>query len=251
MEKTEGIVLRAIDYGETNKIVTLLTAKYGKIAVLAKGANKPQSRFFSVCQPFVHGQWLVYGGNSGMFSASQAEVLDSFRAIREDLYLSAYAVCMAELADLIFVEREPIPGSFPLLLHMFRHLVAGKDPDILLRIFESKMWFAAGIQPNLTECAHCGNRLDVAVRFSIRLAGPLCQPCHEADPIAIWMKPATHKLLRLFQIVDIARLGQVKVGEDVKLQLDKIHRQYLEEQGGISLKSRQFLDQLNKYGLHH
>lgn len=249
MEKTEGIVLRATDYGETNKIVTLLTAKFGKIAVLARGANKPQSRLSSVSQPFVHGQWLLYGGNAGMFSVSQADLVNSFRAVREDLYLSACAAGMIELADRVLEERQPYPGAFRLLLKMLEHLAAGKDPDILLLIFEMKMFHAAGIQPDLGHCGHCGKPLDSAIRFSVRQGGPLCPQCHDSDPHAVWMKPAAYKLLRLFQTVDTARLGNIRVGQEVKQQLDKIHRQYLEEHGGIRLKSRQFLDQLIKYGL--
>lgn len=249
MEKTEGIVLRAIDYGETNKIVTLLTVKYGKIAVLAKGANKPQSRLVSVTQPFVHGHWLLYGGNSGMFSVSQAEVIDSFRIIKGDLNRSAYAACLAELSDRVMEERTPYPGAFQFLLHMFQHLSDGKDPEVLLRIAEMKILYAAGIQPDLTRCAHCGRQLDTAVRFSVRQGGPLCGQCHESDPYAMWIKPPVLKLMRLFQGIDISRLGVINVGDDVKQQLDKLQRQYLEEQGGIYLKSRQFLDQLNKYGL--
>ncbi|MFC4767966.1 DNA repair protein RecO [Effusibacillus consociatus] len=249
MDKTEGIVLRAIDYGETNKIVTVLTAKYGKIAVLAKGANKPQSRLVSVSQPFVHGHWLLFGGNSGMFSVSHADVINPFRPIREDIFLSTYAACMTELTDRVLEERIPYPGAFQFLLHMLHYLAEGKDPDVLLRIFETKMLYAAGIQPNLEQCSFCGKSIDSVIRFSIRQGGPLCQQCHDSDPYAVRLKPAALKLMRLFQIIDPARLGNISIGEDVKHQLDKILRQYLEEQGGIYLKSRQFLDQLNRYGL--
>ncbi|GAX91509.1 DNA repair protein RecO [Effusibacillus lacus] len=249
MDKTEGIVLRAINYGETNKVVTLLTAKYGKVAVLAKGANKPQSRLVPVSQPFVHGTWLLYGGNTGMFSVSHADLLNSFRPIREDLFLSAYAACMTEITDRVLEERQAYPGSFHLLLQMLGYLVEGKDPEVLLRIYESKMFFVAGIQPNLARCGNCGNMLQSSVRFSIQAGGPLCDQCRETDPYAVWMKPATFKLLRLFQEIDVSRLGSINVGNDVKQQLGKIHKQYLEEHAGIHLKSKQFLDQLHKYGL--
>lgn len=249
MNKTEGIVLRAIDYGETNKIVTLLTPRYGKIAVLAKGANKPQSRLASVSQPFTLGQWLLYGGHAGMASVSQADLMESFRGIREDLHRSAYAACMAELTDRVVGEREPYPGVFQFLLHMFHGLQEGKEPTVLLQIFEMKMLFAAGIQPDLRHCAHCGQPIDRSVRFSVRFSGPLCQACHETDPYAIWMKSPVLKLLRLFQQIDLARLGKIDLSEEVTQQLDRILRQYMEEQGGIYLKSRQFLDQLDKYQL--
>jgi DNA repair protein RecO (recombination protein O) len=242
-------VLRSTDYGETNKIVTLLTSKYGKMAVLAKGANKPKSRLAAVAQPFCHGDWLFYGGTSGMPSVSQADVVSSFRGIREDIYQSAYAACMAELTDRILVDREPYTGVFPLLLHVFQALNDGKDGEVLLRLFEMKMLYAAGIQPDLDHCANCGRQISDSVRFSVRYAGALCPDCHDADAYAVWMKPAAFKLLKLFQKIDPSRLGTINVHEDVKQQLDKITRQYLEEHGGFYLKSRRFLDQLDKYQL--
>lgn len=242
-------MLRATDYGETNKIVTLLTSKYGKLAVMAKGANKPKSRLAAVAQPFCHGDWLYYGGSAGMPSVSQADVINSFRGIREDIYQSAYAACMAELTDRVVLEREPFAGVFPLLLRMFEALNQGKDGEVLLRLFEVKMMYAAGIQPDLYHCANCGRAISESVRFSVRHAGPLCQDCHESDPHAVWMKPAAFKLLKLFQQIDAGRLGTINVHADVKQQLDKITRNYLEEHGGFYLKSRRFLDQLDKYQL--
>lgn len=249
MEKTEGIVLRAIDYGETNKIVTLLTSRYGKIAALAKGANKPQSRLASVSQPFMLGHWFLYGGHSGMASVSQADLIESFRGIREDLHRSAYASCMAELTDRVIEEREPYPGVFQLLLHMFHSLQDGKDPSVLLQIFQIKMLSAAGIQPDLQHCADCGKPIESSIRFSIRFSGPLCHDCQDADSHGIWMKPNILKLLKLFQQIDITRLGKIDLSEEVKRQSDRVIRQYVEEQGGIYLKSRLFLDQLDKYQL--
>lgn len=50
--KSEGIVLRTTDYGETNKIVTLLTREHGKIGVMARGAKKSNSRLSAISQPF-------------------------------------------------------------------------------------------------------------------------------------------------------------------------------------------------------
>lgn len=59
LTKCEGIVLRTNDYGETNKIVTLLTREHGKIGVMARGAKKPNSRLSAVSQPFLYGSFLM------------------------------------------------------------------------------------------------------------------------------------------------------------------------------------------------
>jgi len=249
MKKVEGIVLRTVDYGENNKIITLLSAHYGKVAVMARGARKPQSPLRAVSQPFTYGSYLLMIGDKGMGTAAQAEVLDSFREIREDLIKSAYAAYLAELADRFTEEREPSQGMFLLLHTLFTYIADGKDPEVLARLCEVKVLDLAGIRPELHQCAHCGRPLQTSIRFSLALGGPLCGECHGADERAVWMKPVTLKLLQTFQMMDVRRLGEISVGPDVKRQLNKVLRGYLDEYSGVQLRSRSFLEQLHKYEL--
>lgn len=96
--KSEGIVLRTTDYGETNKIVTLLTREHGKIGVMARGAKKSNSRLSAISQPFLYGTFLIQS-STGLGTLQQGEMIESMRAIREDLFLTAYAAYMTELMD--------------------------------------------------------------------------------------------------------------------------------------------------------
>jgi DNA repair protein RecO (recombination protein O) len=250
MKKVEAIVLRTVDYGESNKILTLLSDTHGKFGALARGAKKPQSQLTSVSQPFAYGSYLVtLGEGRGMGTIIQAELIESFRAIREDLYKAAYASYLVELADRFVEEREPSQGVFLLVLTMLTYLAEGKDPEILARLCEMKMLDLAGIRPELFHCANCFKPVEQAIRFSILFGGPLCGDCHQADERAIWMKPITLKLLRTFQGMDVRRLGEIRVGDDVRRQLGKILKQYLDEYSGVTFKSRAFLEQLHKYEL--
>ncbi|MCX7570831.1 DNA repair protein RecO [Tumebacillus sp. DT12] len=249
MNKVEAIVLRTVDYGETHKILTLYSAQMGKIAALARGAKKPRSDLAAVCQPFTYGTFLLYiGERQGMGTISQAEVLDSFRAIREDLFKAAYASYVAELTDRFCADREPSPSLFLLLQTVLHYLTdEDKDPEVLVRLYETKMLDLAGIRPELYHCAHCFRPVETSIRFSILHGGPLCGACHQSDERAVWMKPVTLKLMQTFQGMDVRRLGQTRVGDDVKRQLNKILRQYLDEYSGVQFRSRGFLDQLHKY----
>lgn len=249
MKKVEAIVLRTIDYGESHKILTLLTATFGKIAVMARGAKRPASQLGSISQPFTYGSYLLIIGDRGMGTVSQAESIDSFRKIREDLFKTAYASYMMELVERFTEEREPSAGLFLLALTLLSYLADGKDPDILLRLAEIKMLDYAGIRPELFHCASCGRKVESAVRFSIIHGGPLCGDCQQSDERAIWIKPATLRLLQTFQAMDVRRLGEINVGEDVRRQMKTIMRQYYDEYSGAQLRTRAFLDQLHKYEL--
>ncbi|MFD2171088.1 DNA repair protein RecO [Tumebacillus lipolyticus] len=250
MKKVDAIVLRTVDYGESNKILTLLSDTHGKFGAMARGAKKPQSQLNSVSQPFVHASYMItIGEGRGMGTIMQAELYDSFRTIGEDLFKAAYASYVVELADRFVEEREPSRGVFLLILTLLTHLAEGKDPEILVRLCEMKMLDLAGIRPELFHCAHCFRQLEQSIRFSIKHGGPLCGDCHHADERAIWMKPVALKLLQTFQTMDVRRLGEVKVGDDVRRQLGKIMKQYLDEYSGVSFRSRTFLEQLHKYDL--
>ena len=72
--KWEAIVLKARAYGESNKIVTLLTREAGKVATMARGAKKPSSRLASVTQPFTYGMFMVQH-HTGMGTLQQGEHL--------------------------------------------------------------------------------------------------------------------------------------------------------------------------------
>lgn len=250
MKKVEAIVLRTVDYGESNKILTLLSDTQGKIGAMARGAKKPQSQLSSVSQPFAYGTYMIaIGEGRGMGTIIQAELNESFRAIREDLFKAAYASYVVELADRFVEEREPSQGVFLLVLTLLSHLADGKDPEIVVRLCEMKMLDLAGIRPELYHCAHCFQPVEQALRFSIMHGGPLCGNCHSSDERAIWIKPVTLKLLRTFQAMDVRRLGEVKVGDDVRRQLGKVLKHYIDEYSGVTFKSRAFLEQLHKYDL--
>ena len=76
--KWEGIVLKVRAYGESNKIITLLTREAGKVATMARGAKKPSSRLASVTQPFTYGVFMVQH-HTGMGTLQQGEHLNSMR----------------------------------------------------------------------------------------------------------------------------------------------------------------------------
>lgn len=243
--KWEGIVIRTIDYGESSKILTLYTREHGKVGIMARGAKKPKSRLAAVSQLFTHGFYLCRFGGQGMAELSQGEILSSYRSLRENLTSTAYAAYMAELLDRLTMDREPNPFLFQLLSLTFRYLDEGRDPEILCRIFESKMLRLAGITPHLHSCANCGKEKE-PYSFSVSSGGLLCPDCSSVDPHAISVTAGTWKLLRLFQIFDLQRLGDIQVKDSTRSQLRHVLHRFMDEHLDFRLKSRSFLEQLEK-----
>ena len=242
--KTEGIVLKTNDYGEGNKILSVYTKEMGKVGMMAQGARKTKSRFAAVSQPFTHAFFLFHIG-SGLASLNQADLIQTFPKIRGDLYRTAYASYILELTDRITEERQKNAGLYQLLLHSLRQLEEGKDNEIICRIYELKLLAMHGYKPVLDTCASCRQGQSPWF-FSIREGGLLCESCRRKDPHAMLLLDGAARILSIVQSLDMSQLGKITVKEETKQQLQKIMYLFIDEYTGIRLKSRTFLEQLEK-----
>lgn len=247
LEKAEGIVLRTVDYGESNVILTLFTREMGKVAVMARGAKKARNRLRSVSQPFIHGIFLFYKGR-GMSTLNQGDILHSFPDIRGDIVAMSHAAYMAELLEKTVEDREKNPYLFEIFLSLLEHMESGRDPEVLMRIFEVKMTKQAGIQPELNCCTSCGKK-DHIVSFSVSEAGFLCKSCVNRDEYAFRLQPKTIHLLRLFFHMDVKRIGDISLQQKTKDEMKQVMEAYYDAYGGFTLKSKRFLDQMKNWNM--
>jgi DNA repair protein RecO (recombination protein O) len=244
LNRIEGIVLKTRDYGETNKIVTLLSRESGKITAMARGAKKPASRLAAVTQPFTYGTFLIQQGK-GMGTMQQGEPLESMRHIREDIEATAYASFVVELIDRLAEEHSVQHSLFNLLQQSLHAISEQYDPEAIALFVEWKMLPVAGIYPTLHQCANCG-ATDGEFAFSFQQIGFLCHRCFQVDPYLIRLSPSHVKLIRTFYTVPIEQVGKLTLKKETKMFIKKIVRTIYEEQTGIRLKTRSFLDQLER-----
>ncbi|WP_313998587.1 DNA repair protein RecO [uncultured Paenibacillus sp.] len=243
LHRVEGLIIRSMDYGEGNKIVTLLTDRNGKVGVLIRGAKKPKSRHGSLAQPFTHGEFVFFR-TSGLGTLNSGEIIASHHKLREELDLAAYASYAAEITDRSLQDEEAGSFLFEQLNALFGGLEEGKDPSVLIHLYEMKILQAAGYSPVLDACASCG-RKEGPFALSARLGGLLCPQCRHADPQAMKPGDGALKLMRLFAGMDMRRLGAVQVKPETKRELKACMRALLDTHLGLQLKTRAFLDSLD------
>lgn len=246
--RVEGIVIRSMDYGEGNKIVTLLTENNGKVGVIARGAKKLKSRLAAMVQPFTYGEYVFFRQNGGLGTLNQGEIIESHFSLREDLFLAAYASYACELLDRTLQDEEVGRFWFTQLKACLDALSTGKDPQIVLHLYEIKVLQAAGYGPSFSACVNCGAE-DDSTFMSPRLGGKLCRRCRHHDPAAREITAGTYKLLTLFERMDMRRLGNISVKDSTRQELKELMRSFMDIQLGLKLKSLQVLDQLNKYNI--
>ncbi|GEM_PF-6042092 len=119
--KAEGICLRATEFGEGDKIVTLLTDSCGKIAVKVRGVASPKSRLRHAAAPFAFGTYILFRKN-GFYSLKSFDYSDPFTSISDDLlryYLGAAAL---EIADKLTEESAPVTREMTRLLRFIMAL---------------------------------------------------------------------------------------------------------------------------------
>ncbi|MBE1553721.1 DNA repair protein RecO [Sporosarcina limicola] len=242
LNKWEGIVLRSIPYGETHKIVTLFTKEAGKLTAMARGAKKPASRLAAITQTFTHGSFLIRTGR-GMGTLDQGEQIDSMRHIREDLEATAYASYIVELIDRLTEDNKQGHGLYGLLYDALHAINEQYDPEAISLFVEWKMLPVAGIHPILHQCANCG-AAEGEFAFSFKEIGFLCHRCFHMDRYLVRLSPTQLKLIRTFYTVPISSIGNLTLKMTTKQFMKKIVRTIYDEQVGLRLKSRSFLDQL-------
>src|SRR5207302_3788783 len=85
--KEQGVVLSRIKLGEADRIVTILTQGSGKVRAVAKGIRRTKSKFGARLEPFTHVSLMIYRGRGSLDTIAQAEIIASFRPLRDDLDL--------------------------------------------------------------------------------------------------------------------------------------------------------------------
>jgi DNA repair protein RecO (recombination protein O) len=172
--RDQGIVLRTWRLGESDRIVNLLTERHGKVRAVVKGVRKTKSRFGSRLEPMVHCSLLFYEGRE-LDIVTQAEALEVFRPVREDLARLAKASSLLEATDQLAQERHAAPRLYAMLLGGLRALAA-HDAALLVPAFFLKLLSTEGFHPLLDECAVCGGRYGLS-GFDLAQGGVLCVSC--------------------------------------------------------------------------
>lgn len=242
--KTVGIVLRTQDYGETHKLVTIFTKDFGKLTAISRGANRPKSRLSSVSQPFVEGEFLLYVPK-GLATIRQGEIISVFRNIRTDLSRTAYSAYIVELTDKLISEKTPDPFIYNELKMTLDWINREEAYDIPVMMYEMKLFQKGGFAPIVDQCVNC-NSVKRPFVFSIQEGGSLCSNCAAIDKYAIQLEPPLFRMLAMFLQIELNRVGNIKVKKSNVEKLRLLFDQYYDRYGGFTLKSKKFLNEINK-----
>ena len=174
---TRGVVLRETETKEADKILTVLTADYGKIPVIARGARRRSCKFAACAQLLAYSELTLYhrGGWFYLNEGSSLRLFDGLRADLERLSLGSY---FAELTEAVTDEDVPSPEILSLLLNALHALEALGKPNALVKAaFELRLMSVAGYEPLADACAYCGVEHPAEPMLDVRQGVVHCKAC--------------------------------------------------------------------------
>jgi DNA repair protein RecO (recombination protein O) len=216
-----GTVVRLAAYGESDRIVELVTAEQGKVALLARGGRASKKRFAGALDLFIGLRAHAIPGPR-LWTMHTADLLAPRAGIRTALERIARASLLCECASLLVPEHHEAPDAAVAL---------GAGLDALDRGDTSGAcaaypWLlrASGIMPSVPECARCGSRSRLA-RLDATAGGAVCSSCAPSAP-------------RLSDGAWAVLAGSPCSDAGVGLEVEEMVAEVVEANAGRALKSR-------------
>lgn len=174
----KGIVLRETPVGEFDKMLTVLTAEYGKISVFARGAVKMKSPFFVSSHMFCYSEFVLRK-SSDVFYINDASLKEGFFELRNTLESSALASYIADVARDISTENTNEEKLLRLVLNgLYATAKASKPLPLIKAVFELRAVCYAGFLPRLSGCCGCGKAPLDTYFFDISDGVFFCDECY-------------------------------------------------------------------------
>jgi len=247
--RTEAVILRRSDFGEADRLLTVYTPYLGKVRLLAKGIRKPSSRKAGHLELFTRTQLLIARGRN-LDIITQAETLDSYQALRQDLWRMSHAYYVAELVDSFAAEHAENRALYALLCDVLNWICDSTDLALTMRFFELHLFDLVGYRPQLFHCPRCGSQLEPVVNFfSSDDGGVLCPRCGEGRPKARAISLQAFKVLRYLLTHDYAQCVHLRLRQATHSEVEGVLRDYLMHILERRPKSVEFLNTLRHEGL--
>ena len=180
---TLGIVLRRADYGDYDRMVTILSPELGRIDAIARGCRRPKSQLVSAVELFTSGEFVLYH-NRDRYSVEQCQVRESFYDLRSDYDKLLHGVYWLKLLETAALPEESAPDLFMLALRALTHLnLAPLPPEMLTMAFEMHFMALIGLAPRADACVHCGRLIEGDAGFDAHAGGVVCARCRPDAPL--------------------------------------------------------------------
>ena len=226
---TNALVLREVNYKESDKILTLLTEQEGKLTVSARGCRKKDSPISAACQLLAWGEFTLYEFN-GLWSVKETAAERLFDGARGDLEKIALASYVVEVTEALAEEGQQEPGLLSTALNCLHALDKLNLPlDQVKAAFEWRSMALAGYEPQIERCAVCARPEPKEPCIHLGEGVLHCAPCRDrlGEGVSMPLSPPSLAALRHIVWGPRKRLLSFRVEEEGLRRLADASEAYL------------------------
>ena len=238
LKQVEGIIASNVNYGETSKIVNILT-KEGMIGAIAKGAKNIKSPLRSFTVNLTYGSFYLYYNNNKLSTLKSADIINEFKNIKKDIILISYMSFLIDLTTQVMKQNND-EEIYNLLITTLYKIDEGLNPMVMTNILELKYLDYLGVGFDFNTCCKCGKKSNI-VTIDPDVGGYICKNCYTNEII---YDSKTLKMLRMYYLVDIKSISELKISDNVIKNINYFVNTYYDRYTGLYLKSKKFLNEL-------
>ena len=238
LKQVEGIIASSVNYGETSKIVNILT-KEGMIGAIAKGAKNIKSPLRSFTVNLTYGSFYLYYNDNKLSTLKSADIICEFKNIKKDIILISYMSFLIDLATQVMKQNND-EEIYNFLVTTLYKIDEGLNPMVMTNILELKYLDYLGVGFDFNTCCKCGKKSNI-VTIDPDAGGYICKNCYTNEII---YDSKTLKMLRMYYLVDIKSISELKISDNVVKNINYFVNTYYDRYTGLYLKSKKFLNEL-------
>ena len=242
--KSKAIILRTKDFGESDRLVSFFSSRYGSLRGVAKGARRSSKRFVNSLNIFclVNAEFRERR-KSDLVWLNSCELIDGYQDIRNSYKLLSKASLMVEMAEILFPINVPSPGMFRLLRLALNALSHERNSEEIMLMFQAQAMMLGGFGINVSKCSLCGRSYKKEGRalFHPPSGSIVCTACEQESARIPGMYPETVHVLEKLQGADLPPTDALSCNETIINELKKVLIIHIEHRLGRRLKSAQHL----------
>lgn len=242
---TEGLVIKEMNVGESDRLVTLFTRDYGILKAFAPGAKSVKSKKGAATSLLTYSN-ITFQKRKETLRITEASPIAVFWGIGSDIDVVTLAQYFCELANTFGENGIPNPEMLRLILNSLHFLCKEKRyPSLIKAITELRIAVLSGYSPNLIACEECGKFEDDIMYFNMRDGYITCGECereHNATPIDRTMLSA----MRHIVYSDFNKLYNFEIPNDRADLLSDLTSSYLVAQTDYRFKTLEFYNSIKE-----
>ncbi|MDG1990229.1 MAG: DNA repair protein RecO [Dehalococcoidia bacterium] len=240
--KTDAMILAQRKFGEADKLITILTRKYGKKTIIAKGILRNTSPLVYHLDSLNFSNLLISRGKN-LDIVVQANVINSFESIRTSYGKLSQAMYLLELVDKFTVENSDNHNVFDSVVATLNRINDNEDLLINVRLFELSLLKSTGFLPEFINCLECLKPTDsLNSRINFNKGGVLCISCSGNDSENIIISPTSIKIIRAMLFEKYEMIKKIKINKEIHQDVESILNKFILTNLNAPMKSQKMLD---------